>query len=179
MKSCCDIARWARQSLGSSLRFRDGFSFWFCLALLQYHYFVAADFYDESQGVREQFHSGKKSARNKIAIIRITGVIYDGSGYVKRQIDRVLADPDVKGIVLRVNSPGGTVSGSDYIYHHLQKLLKKRKIPLVVSMGSVAASGGYYVSMVVGDTRKIRFLPSRRARPARSASLFHIGITVS
>ena len=119
--------------------------------LLQYHYFFAAEFYDQSHGIQESYHSGDKSARQKIAVIKITGVIYDGSGYVKRQIDRVLEDPDVKAIVLRVNSPGGTVSGSDYIYHHLKKLLDKKKIPLVVSMGSVAASGGYYVSMVVGD----------------------------
>ena len=54
-------------------------------------------------------------------------------------------------MVLRVNSPGGTITGSDYIYHHLTKLAKERKIPIVVSMGGVAASGGYYVSMAVGS----------------------------
>ena len=53
--------------------------------------------------------------------------------------------------MLRVDSPGGTVSGSDYIYHHLREMPReKRKIPLVVSMGGMAASGGYYVSMAVG-----------------------------
>jgi protease IV len=57
----------------------------------------------------------------------------------------------VKAIVLRVDSPGGTVSGSDYIFHHLKKLRDEKSIPLVVSMGGVAASGGYYVSMAVGD----------------------------
>jgi len=54
--------------------------------------------------------------------------------------------------VLRVNSPGGTVSASDYIYHRLRELAKEREIPIVVSMGGIAASGGYYVSMAVGDT---------------------------
>lgn len=119
--------------------------------LLQYHWYVAADFYDDSHGIHEAVFSGDRSATDKIAIIKITGVIYDGRGYVKRQIDRVLEDDQVKAIVLRINSPGGTVSGSDYIYHHLQKLLEKKQIPIVVSMGSVAASGGYYVSMIVGD----------------------------
>jgi protease-4 len=56
---------------------------------------------------------------------------------------------------LRVDSPGGTVTASDYIYHHLKKLVKDKNIPLVVSMGSVAASGGYYVSMAAGDKEKV------------------------
>src|SRR5262249_8389318 len=41
--------------------------------------------------------------------------------------------------------------GSDYIYHHLRELTEKRKLPIVVSMGSVCASGGYYVAMAVGS----------------------------
>ena len=61
-----------------------------------------------------------------------------------------MKDEHVKAVVLRVDSPGGSVSGSDYIYHHLRKLAEKRKIPIVVSMGGIAASGGYYVSMAVG-----------------------------
>jgi len=63
----------------------------------------------------------------------------------------------VKAIVLRVESPGGTITGSDYILHHLQKLRDDRKLPIVVSMGSIAASGGYYVSMAVGDTENSIF----------------------
>ena len=86
-----------------------------------------------------------------MAIITVSGVIVDGDGYVKKQIERVRQDEDVKAIVLRVNTPGGTVTGSDYILHHLNRLRAERKLPLVVSMGSVAASGGYYVSMAVGD----------------------------
>ena len=77
-----------------------------------------------------------------------------GDGYVKRQIDRVREDVSVRAVVVRVDSPGGTVTGSDYIYHHLERLRNEREIPLVVSMGSIAASGGYYVSMAVGDQPK-------------------------
>ncbi len=119
--------------------------------MLQYHWFVTADYYDDKTGVNEFFHSGDPNAKDRIAILKITGVIYDGSGYVKSQIDRIKDDKRIKAVVLRVNSPGGTVSGADYIYHHLKKMLAERDIPVVVSMGSVAASGGYYVSMVVGD----------------------------
>ncbi len=107
---------------------------------------------DTDNGVLEKHVSHNASAQSKVAIISIEGTILSGEGFVKRQIDRAMKDTDVKAIVLRVNSPGGTVSGSDYIYHHLSELAKERKIPIVVSMGGLAASGGYYVSMAVGDT---------------------------
>ena len=88
-----------------------------------------------------------------MAIITVEGLIMESEeGFVKRQIDHVSDDRAVKAIVLRVNSPGGSISGSDYIYHHLRHLVKKKRLPLVVSMGGMAASGGYYVSMAVGDT---------------------------
>jgi protease-4 len=90
-------------------------------------------------------------ADDKIAIITISGVIMDGEGFVKNQIDKVMEDKKVKAIVVRVDSPGGTVSGSDFLFHHLKRLRDEKQIPLVVSMGGMAASGGYYVSMAVGD----------------------------
>lgn len=101
--------------------------------------------------VREKYHSGARFSRDKIAIIRVEGAITEGEGYVKDQIDAVKDDKHVKAVVLRVDSPGGTVTGSDYIYHHLRELLAEREIPLVVSMGSLCASGGYYVAMAVGQ----------------------------
>ena len=56
---------------------------------------------------------------------------------------------DIKALVLRVDSPGGSALASDLIYNALRKL--KKRIPVIVSMGSVAASGGYYIS-VAADT---------------------------
>lgn len=102
--------------------------------------------------LHEQYHSLDRHAAHKVAIIAIEGAILDGDGFVKKQIDKVRKDQDVKAIVLRVDSPGGTVTASDYLYHHLIELTADRKLPLVVSMGGMAASGGYYVSMAVGDT---------------------------
>jgi protease IV len=100
----------------------------------------------------EKYHSLDKYAGNKIAIIEVKGPIYDeADGYVKKQIDLVREDPSVVAVVVRIDSPGGTVTGSDYVYHHLLQLVETRKIPLVVSMGSVCASGGYYVAMAVGN----------------------------
>jgi protease-4 len=118
-----------------------------CIGLLV----AFADYFDTSNGVEEKFVSGDKTGQDKIAIITVSGVIMEGEGYVKNQIDRVREDKNVKAIVLRVDSPGGTVSGSDYMFHHLKKLRDEKSLPLVVSMGSMAASGGYYVSMAVGD----------------------------
>ncbi len=106
---------------------------------------------DGDEEVREKYHSLDKDAEDKVAIIEIEGTIMHGDGFIKKQIDRARKDKKVKAIVLRVDSPGGTVTGSDYIYHHLKEMLAERKIPMVVSMGGIAASGGYYVSMAAGD----------------------------
>jgi protease-4 len=81
----------------------------------------------------------------------------EGDGFVKRQIDRIRTDDQVKAVVVRINTPGGTVTGSDYILHHLVKLRDEKKIPLVVSMGSMATSGGYYIAMAVGDEKQTIF----------------------
>jgi len=105
---------------------------------------------DTDRRVREKYHSLNPDAQDKVAIISIEGTILSSEGFAKRQIDRAMEDDDVKAVVLRVNSPGGSVTASDYLYHHLSVLRKKK--PLVVSMGGLAASGGYYVSMAVGDT---------------------------
>jgi protease IV len=112
------------------------------------------DYFDKSGGIQEKFVSGSQFGTKKIAVISIEGVIMEGDGFVKRQIERIRDDKNVHAIVVRVDSPGGTITGSDYILHHLKKLKEEKGIPLVVSMGSIAASGGYYVSMAVGDAEK-------------------------
>jgi protease-4 len=126
--------------------------------IAQYHSYIQPD-----PELLESLQSGPPMARDKIAVITVRGVILDGNGFVKRQIDRVRKDDRVHGIVLRVDSPGGTVTASHYIYHHLKELQRHKetssgkKFPIVVSMGSLAASGGYYVSMAVGDEKETIF----------------------
>ena len=102
-------------------------------------------------GPQEKYHSLSKEAEKKIAVITVSGTIMEGDGFVKKQIDCVRDDKSVVGVVLRIDSPGGTVTGSDYLYHHLRELAKDRDLPIVVSMGSLCASGGYYIAMAVGD----------------------------
>ena len=116
-------------------------AFLICLGLLLWQYSQKETYYDVASGTTEKFHSGAEKATKKIAILSIEGVIATGEGHVRHQIDRIKKDKDVVAVVIRVNSPGGTVTGSDYIYHHLKKLKEERKLPMVVSMGSIAASG--------------------------------------
>ena len=116
---------------------------------------LSSAFKSSKNGIEEKFYSGDESGTNKIAIISITGTIEDGEDY-KDFIDAAMDDDNVKGVVLRVDSPGGTVSGSDYILNRLNKLREKK--PIVVSMGSLACSGGYYVSMCVGDEKDSIFI---------------------
>ena len=95
----------------------------------------------------------------RIAVLTLDGVIQDlGSssslfqpaGYNHQffmgQLNEVLEDSSVKGVVLKVNSPGGGVVESAEIYDALRLIQEENKIPLYVSMGGMAASGGYYVS---------------------------------
>ena len=93
-----------------------------------------------------------KSSKNKVAVIYAEGEITDatGNGIVGKDmvklINKMAKKDDVKAVVLRVNSPGGSAYASEQIWHALS-LLKEKK-PLVVSMGDYAASGGYYISCV-------------------------------
>jgi len=102
----------------------------------------------QERTVTEKFVAGNRDADDKIAILTIAGMITtEEDGFIVKQIRQVISDTDVKAVVLRVESPGGTMAGSDYYLHLLKKMKSKRKIPVVVSMGSIAASGGYYISM--------------------------------
>lgn len=106
-----------------------------------------SQYFQRDSRVVEKWHSLSKMAGDKVAIVSVSGAILGGDGFVRAQLDRVDEDDSVKAIVLRVDSPGGTVSGSDEIHHRLAKLAEKRDLPVVVSMGGIAASGGYYVAM--------------------------------
>jgi protease IV len=78
-----------------------------------------------------------------VGIVEVKGVIVDGEETI-RQLREMKQDERVKAVVLRVESPGGVVGPSQEIYSEVKKLAREKKV--VVSMGSVAASGGYYVA---------------------------------
>jgi protease-4 len=120
---------------------------------------VAANgrYFQRADRLAERWHSLSREAPNKVAIIDIVGAIMGGSGFARRQIDQVAEDESVKAVVLRVDSPGGTVAGSDELHHRLAEVVRKRDLPVVVSMGSIAASGGYYVAMANGGRDDVIF----------------------
>ncbi|MFS0615500.1 signal peptide peptidase SppA [Lederbergia ruris] len=116
---------------------------------------------NEGVGVNQAFaeevlESG--SPTQKIAVLEVDGVIQDvgeasifqTAGYVHKefmkQLNQVKDDNTVKGIILRVNSPGGGTNESAEIHHKLVQIREETDKPIYVSMGSMAASGGYYIS---------------------------------
>ncbi len=80
----------------------------------------------------------------RIAVLTIDGVIINPLPIIKK-IDRLSEDKSVKALVIRVDSPGGSVGASQEIYRAIERFKEKGK-PVVVSMGNIAASGGYYIS---------------------------------
>lgn len=100
----------------------------------------------------EVANNEQKSSSRKIAVIYAQGNIVNGEGSTgqiggdsfARQLRELRGDKDTKAVVLRVNSPGGSALASDIIQREV-RLLQKQK-PVIISMGDVAASGGYWIS---------------------------------
>ncbi|HVV53747.1 MAG TPA: signal peptide peptidase SppA [Mucilaginibacter sp.] len=96
--------------------------------------------------------SEKKDSKNRIAIIYASGEIVSGNGddnsigsdKISEALRKARLNDDIKAVVLRVNSPGGSSLASDVIWREVS-LTRKAK-PIIVSMGDLAASGGYYIS---------------------------------
>ncbi|MBX7137190.1 MAG: signal peptide peptidase SppA [Oligoflexia bacterium] len=88
--------------------------------------------------------SDSGSSHLSVAVIEMNGMITDSKETLE-QLHKQISNDKVKGIVLRVDSPGGAVGPSQEIFSAVQRLKKEK--PIVVSMGSVAASGGLYVSL--------------------------------
>jgi protease-4 len=111
---------------------------------------------ESGDDLREKYVSGSPFSANKVAVVNISGMIAEGSGggllgeegsmeLVVQQLRKARADKKVVAVVLEVNSPGGSVTASDIILHEVERTKKAGK-RVVVWMGSLAASGGYYVS---------------------------------
>jgi protease IV len=112
---------------------------------------------DRTKPLKERVLEGK--GEGKVAIISIAGFISESprkelTGKEPSLVQEVVAqlrlaekDLEVKAILLKVSSPGGTVTASDLLYHEIMALKERKKTKIVVMMMSTAASGGYYVSL--------------------------------
>ncbi len=97
----------------------------------------------------------------KLALIEVSGVISDEESRtqlglsdrpsmvveMRNALDRAADDPDVVGILLRINTPGGSVAASDTLHHELEVWRDEQKRPVVAYLNGMATSGGYYVAM--------------------------------
>lgn len=101
---------------------------------------LAAVFY-----VAGESSSGLSLSGNQVASLELEGVISDSKEFVN-QLKDYGKRPSVKSVVLRINSPGGGVAASQEIYEAIKKFRAETKKKVIVSMGSVAASGGYYIA---------------------------------
>lgn len=118
---------------------------------------VKVDLFEEPKPLKEKAVSGV--GRDKILLLEVSGFISEGprrglrslwggteAGRIKEELEKAGKDHRVKAVVLRINSPGGLVSGSDQIHHEVLAFKRERRLPVVACLMGVAASGGYYVA---------------------------------
>ncbi len=93
-----------------------------------------------------------QGAKNELAVLFFDGVLVDGKGKrgqigsddVVKEIRKIRNDSEIKGVVIRINSPGGSALSADVIWSELELLAKDK--PIYASFGNIAASGGYYIA---------------------------------
>ncbi|UCG13716.1 MAG: signal peptide peptidase SppA [Deltaproteobacteria bacterium] len=120
--------------------------------------FVNISLYRRAQPLEEKVIEGE--GPGKVLLMDISGVLrYEekerlGSfkepinivARIKEELDKAAKDSEVKAVVLRINSPGGTVSASDLLHHELEQFKRQRKVKMVACFLGLATSGGYYVA---------------------------------
>jgi len=109
------------------------------------------DYHLMTTGKLAKVERPKSKVKDKVAVLYMQGAITDDSGdgivgkEMVKTLKKIRKNKDIKALVLRVNSPGGSADASEQIWHAIQNI-KAEGIPVVVSMGDYAASGGYYIS---------------------------------
>jgi len=105
------------------------------------------------------------SGAAKVLMVEVDGLITESSqeadffgtieegmvSRVREELDRAREDDQIKALVLRINSPGGTVTGSDLLRHEILRFKRERGVPVVAQLMGVAASGGYYVAVAADE----------------------------
>jgi protease-4 len=113
---------------------------------------------DPFKEYEEKLVENDPSTPSKIAIIDVDGVIHDETEHnlfhskestivsVLEKLKKAEADPHVKAVILRVDSPGGTITASDILYEEIRAFKARKGVPVVAAFMGVAASGGYYIA---------------------------------
>jgi protease-4 len=123
---------------------------------------VKVSLFEEPAPLKEKTISGY--GRDKVLLMEVSGLILEGPhrllglmrgatspSRVKEELDKASQDGRIKAVVVKINSPGGTVSAADVILHELKSFKRSKGVPVVVCLQGLATSGGYYVAQA-GDT---------------------------
>jgi protease-4 len=98
-------------------------------------------------GIMKEFHiKDEKVSKASILFLHLDGVIIDGQEFLD-DLKKYASDPDIKGVLVQINSPGGVVGPSQELYAELKRVRTELKKPVVVSCLGLTASGGYYVAV--------------------------------
>ncbi len=119
---------------------------------------VSIDLTPRVRPLRETTIEGK--GRDRVLLLDLAGVLAEEPIFtlesrpqvpllarVREELEKAEEDDRVRAIVLRINSPGGTVTASDILYHEISRFKARRKVPVIASILDVGASGGYYVAL--------------------------------
>jgi len=118
---------------------------------------ISISLFPQTMPLREKTVQG--TAADKILLMDISGVISEkGSdsllsgaedlvARIKEELTLAAEDGQIKALLLRINSPGGTVTASDVIHHEISEFKSKRKVPVVAVIMDIGASGGYYIAV--------------------------------
>ena len=117
---------------------------------------IHVDVFSGGGKLKETILSGE--GKDKVLLIDISGTLTTSksSGFfgepslpaqIKEELTKAENDDHVKAVVLRINTPGGTVTASDLVYHELKTFKKKREVPVIAAIMDLGTSGGYYVAM--------------------------------
>lgn len=124
---------------------------------------VKVNLFEEDKPLKETVVSGEGG--DKILLMDLSGMMMEtprgglwgllgkgaGPARVKEELDKARKDEGIKALVLRINSPGGTVSAADMIYHEIVQFKEERRTPVVACFMGLAASGGYYVAQAADE----------------------------
>lgn len=105
-------------------------------------------YYSNAFRNNERYKSGDMMAKDKIAVIKVHDMITTTSVQApKRELEAAKKDDGVKAVILDIMSPGGTISGSDELYHAISEFRKSSGKPVVAAMKQIGTSGAYYIAM--------------------------------
>src|SRR2546426_7506113 len=118
---------------------------------------ISISLFPQAMPLREKTVQG--TAADKILMMDISGVISENGSsnllsesedlvaLIKEELTLAAEDSQIKALLLRINSPGGTVTASDVIHHEINEFKSKREIPVVAVIMDIGASGGYYIAV--------------------------------